>query len=127
MAATAELIWAPGIHGNGGPVTVEPAPEETREPERPEEVLDAYSQAVMQVAERVGPSVVNIEVTHRSPRAPQQEFHGGGSGVIIAPDGYILTNSHVVHGAAQLHVTLADGRDFPAERIGEDPETDVAV
>lgn len=93
----------------------------------PEEVLDAYSEAVTRVAERVGPSVVNIQVTHASRRAPQGVIHGGGSGVIIAPDGYILTNSHVVHGAVALDVTLADGRDFRAERVGEDPETDLAV
>jgi S1-C subfamily serine protease len=99
------------------------------EPEResPEEVLDAYSAAVTRVAERVGPSVVNIQVTHPSRRGPRGVVQGGGSGVIIAPDGYILTNSHVVHGAVALDVTLADGRELRAERVGEDPETDLSV
>ena len=73
------------------------------------ELLDSYSRTVSAVVNRVAPSVVNIRV--QGPRG-----HGGGSGFIIAPDGFILTNSHVVHGATKLEVTLHDARVFPAPR-----------
>ncbi len=84
-------------------------------------LLDAYSKTVAAVVNRVAPSVVNIRV--RSADRGQ----GGGSGFIIARDGFILTNSHVVHGAHELEVTLHDGRVYPAELIGTDPETDLGV
>ena len=97
-----------------------------------EAVLDAYSQAVVTVAEKVGPTVVNIAAVRRGmarpPRGPVPfEAPGGGSGVVIAPDGYVLTNSHVVHGPSAIEVTLADGRSLPAQFVGEDPATDLAV
>jgi S1-C subfamily serine protease len=100
--------------------------------EQAEALLDAYSEAVVRVAESVGPTVVNITAVHRAlARTPQGpipfEQPGGGSGVVIAPDGYVLTNSHVVHGATRLEVTLADGRSFPAQLVGDDPSTDLAV
>lgn len=92
--------------------------------------LDAYSKSIISVVGNVGPAVVQIGVTkvvNASPFGGGQLAQGAGSGVIFAPDGYILTNSHVVDGAHQVMVTLADGRDVKGEVIGQDPDTDVAV
>ena len=102
------------------------------DPAQAEALLDAYSQAVVTVAEQVGPAVVNIAAIHRgTARTPRgtmpYEAPGAGSGVIIAPDGYILTNSHVVHGATNIEAALADGRTFAAALVGDDPATDLAV
>jgi S1-C subfamily serine protease len=96
------------------------------------EALDAYSRAVIEVVAEVGPAVVQIGVSKavnaRTPYGVMPRVaEGAGSGVIFAPDGYILTNSHVVDGAQRITVTLADGHDQPGEIVGTDPETDVAV
>jgi S1-C subfamily serine protease len=94
--------------------------------------MDAYSRAIVGVVERVGPAVVQVgvakQVMAQSPFGPTARVaEGAGSGVIFAPDGYVLTNSHVVDGAQRIQVTLADGRDLPAQVAGNDPETDIAV
>jgi S1-C subfamily serine protease len=90
------------------------------------EALDAYSQAVVRAVDRVGPAVVSVLAVHSSWHR-RGELRGGGSGVVIAPDGYVLTNGHVVTGASAIEVTLSDGRRLPASAIGADPHTDLAV
>lgn len=95
-------------------------------PEGDEDLLDAYSRAVVTVVEKAGPAVVSIGVKKRA-RGPRFGQEGAGSGVIIAPDGFILTNSHVVEGAEHVEVSLTDGRSFQAGIVGSDPATDLAV
>jgi len=93
-----------------------------------DELLDSYSRTITGVVEKIGPAVVNIRVHgHNQPTWSGPEAGGSGSGFVIAPDGFILTNSHVVHDAKKMEVTLADGRIFDATLAGDDPETDLAV
>jgi S1-C subfamily serine protease len=85
------------------------------------EALDPYSATVARAFETVGPAVTHIAATNAKGRT------GTGSGVLFAPDGYLLTNSHVVAGATRLKASLTDGREFAARKIGDDPATDLAV
>jgi len=92
-------------------------------------LLDAYSNAVISASEKISPSVVKIDVAQagRSRFGEPRERQGGGSGFVFTPDGLILTNSHVVHGATRIQVSFSDGHRFPAHTIGDDPATDLAV
>jgi S1-C subfamily serine protease len=89
-----------------------------------EELLDSYSRAVVDVVDTVAPAVVHVEVAGvRNGRRAE----GTGSGVIVSPDGLILTNNHVIDGAREIAISMSDGRKFTARALGRDPDTDLAV
>lgn len=106
--------------GDGGP-TPDAPPDAS--------LLDAYSQAVTRVVERVGPAVAAISIrrTLRGADGRSRQAGGSGSGFAFTPDGFVLTNSHVVNGAASIRVVFPDGAEYDGERVGEDPATDLAV
>lgn len=89
-------------------------------------LLDEYSRSVVSAVARVAPAVVNIEIEQRAKNRPR-DVAGSGSGFVITPDGFILTNSHVVHHATRIVVNVSDGRDCLAQLIGDDPDTDLAM
>jgi S1-C subfamily serine protease len=103
--------------------TTVPYPEPPEVPIEDQALLDAYSRAVIDVVDRVGPAVVRIDVKAKDGRPGG----GTGSGVIVAPDGLVLTNSHVVGGLQQVTVATVDGRSLTARVVGDDPDTDLAL
>lgn len=96
---------------------------------RENEALDAYSTIVVEAVEKVGPAVVQVEVGRDLGDGNHQrnEMQGTASGVLFTPDGFLVTNSHVVRGTRTIAVTLSDGRSFGGQLVGDDPHTDLAV
>jgi S1-C subfamily serine protease len=90
------------------------------------DILNAYSKAISDIVKAITPSVVSL-IAHSQTGARKKDFVGGGSGVVIAPDGYILTNSHVVHGADRIEAIFADGQKLEVVVVGEDQATDIAA
>jgi len=101
-----------------------PPPRES-EPSGDNSALDAYSATITSVVDRLAPSVVNLQVMRRV--IGGRRIEGGGSGVVITPDGYMVTSAHVVYGTDEGIVSFADGREFDFEIVGADPLSDLAV
>ena len=106
----------PGVGPSSQPLQPAPRPDDGA-------LLDAYSRAVTEVVDRLGPAVVRVDVWKRG----KPHRAGSGSGVIVAPDGFVLTNSHVVGGASRVELTTVDGRGLGARVVGDDPDTDLAL
>ncbi|HEX9236622.1 MAG TPA: trypsin-like peptidase domain-containing protein, partial [Actinomycetota bacterium] len=112
-----DLRFLDALLGDGQQGTVSAGPDD-------DEALDAYSRVIIRVAETLAPSVANLRVRRRF-RGGQGE--GGGSGVVITPDGFILTSAHVVAGTQGGSASFADGRGFDIDVVGTDPLSDLAV
>lgn len=115
----ADILRLSDTHGatQGGP------PERARD----DDLLDAYSRAVVGVVDRLGPAVVGVTVAGKSGRGSRDGGQGSGSGFIFTPDGFALTNHHVVVGARDVRVRLSGGETLRADVVGSDADTDVAV
>ncbi len=108
---------------SAGPASQNPVAGTSRDTATPADaaLLDAYSRTVSQVAQQARPSVAHITVRRKD------HGNGAGSGFVFTPDGFLLTNSHVVHGTREVIAAFADGAEYRARVIGEDPDTDTAV
>jgi S1-C subfamily serine protease len=122
---TSETFRMQRLPGGSGQAP-DPAEEDLR-------LMDAYSQAVIRAVDKAAGGVVNVEIQKPAaefqpfPGLPVPEIASGGSGFVFTPDGFVFTNSHVVHDAQKITVTLSDGRRFPAQLVGDDPDTDLAI
>lgn len=118
------MLLEPAFVSDHGDLPAQSGSSESTAPE--DEALDAYSRAVVGAVEQVGPAVVSVYVGGDDGDA-QRARGGAGSGVVVTPDGYVLTNEHVVQRAQAVRVAFVDGRSATAVVVGRDPSTDLAV